>query len=530
MFNRPPVRSPRQDWPMTRSDPTRGPRKGWGRGGRDRPDWDRDPPPPGVRQVNRIHRATRPSREPRSRGPRGGDRPVGDGTIPGQDPPRAERSGARRIDKRAMAAFRAAANADGAGESGLARLTYAVMFNFAVDGAIAVALANTLFFAAASAESKTRVALYLLVTVAPFALIAPVIGPLLDRLQQGRRAAMAASFAGRVVMVLVMATNFDTWWLYPAALGEMVLSKSFIVLKGAVTPRVLPPGVTLVRTNSRLAVFGMASAGVFGLLSLGLTALLGSTGGLWFTAALALIGMILCLRIPSWVEITDGETPLSTRTAPAVSTGPAASAATSAPTAASGPRLINRPMTVALWGNGSIRVLTGFLMLFPAFVIKHATEHAPWRQAMLLGLIAAAAGVGTFLGNATGARIPTLKPDRIILGATGVAALIAVLGAIIDSLATVVVITLVAATASTLAKVCLDSVIARETAEESRASAFGRSETILQLGWVLGGALGVVLPPTLWIGFATIAGLLILGGTRMLMAEHGRSLLSRPTT
>ena len=65
------------------------------------------------------------------------------------------------------------------------------MANYASDAALAVALANTLFFSAASAESKGKVALYLLITVAPFALVAPVIGPALDRLQQGRRAAMA---------------------------------------------------------------------------------------------------------------------------------------------------------------------------------------------------------------------------------------------------------------------------------------------------------------------------------------------------
>ena len=46
---------------------------------------------------------------------------------------------------------------------------------------VAVALANTLFFAAASAESKSKVALYLLITIAPFAVIAPLIGPALDR-------------------------------------------------------------------------------------------------------------------------------------------------------------------------------------------------------------------------------------------------------------------------------------------------------------------------------------------------------------
>jgi MFS family permease len=93
------------------------------------------------------------------------------------------------------------------------------MMTYAVDAAVAVALANTLFFAAATAESKTNVALYLIITVAPFAVVAPVIGPLLDRLQRGRRAALAVSFAGRAVLAVVMAFNYENWLLYPAALG-----------------------------------------------------------------------------------------------------------------------------------------------------------------------------------------------------------------------------------------------------------------------------------------------------------------------
>ena len=110
------------------------------------------------------------------------------------------------------------------------------MMTYAVDAAVAVALANTLFFAAATAESKTNVALYLAITVAPFAVVAPVIGPLLDRLQRGRRTALAVSFGGRAVLAVVMAFGYDSWVLYPAALGAMVLSKSFVVLKAAVTP------------------------------------------------------------------------------------------------------------------------------------------------------------------------------------------------------------------------------------------------------------------------------------------------------
>ena len=76
-----------------------------------------------------------------------------------------------------MQKFHGAVSADGADRSGLTHLTYAVMANYAVDAALAVALANTLFFAAAKADSTAKVLLYLLLTVAPFAVIAPLIGP-----------------------------------------------------------------------------------------------------------------------------------------------------------------------------------------------------------------------------------------------------------------------------------------------------------------------------------------------------------------
>ena len=111
----------------------------------------------------------------------------------------------RQLTQNGIRAFHRAASADGADRSGLTALTYATMMTYAVDAAVAVALANTLFFAAATAESKTNVALYLAITVAPFAVVAPVIGPLLDRLQRGRRAALAVSFAGRAVLAVVMA-------------------------------------------------------------------------------------------------------------------------------------------------------------------------------------------------------------------------------------------------------------------------------------------------------------------------------------
>jgi MFS family permease len=411
----------------------------------------------------------------------------------------------KQISQQAVAMFRRAAHADGAKKSGMSSVTYAVMMNYAADAAMAVALANTLFFSAATAESKSKVALYLLITVAPFALIAPVIGPLLDKIQRGRRLALAASCVLRIVLSIVMALNFDNWLLYPAALGSMVLSKSFTVLKSAITPRVLPPEITLSKTNARMTVFGLAAGAVFGAFAAGFAKLFGSPGALWFTAALCLVNAIFCMRIPAWVEVTEGEVPATLTPRPAK-------------------QRMSRHIVVALWGTGSIRMLTGFLTLFAAFVVRAQTEGDAFEQLLLLGVIAGAAGAGSFLGNAIGARLHFGKPDEVILACVGTALAATIVAAALPGLVTAAIVGLLGATASSLAKISLDAVIQDDLPEESRASAFGRSETILQLAWVFGGALGVLLPATFWVGFLVLAGLLALGLTQTWLYRNGTSL------
>jgi hypothetical protein len=68
----------------------------------------------------------------------------------------------------------------------------------------------------------------------------------------------------------------------------------------------------------------------------------------------------------------------------------------------------------------------------------------------------------------------------------------------------------VAAVTNALGKVALDAIIQREVPESLRASTFARSETLLQLAWVIGGGLGVALPTIGWIGFTVAAALLAL--------------------
>ncbi|MFZ3292514.1 MAG: MFS transporter, partial [Mycobacterium sp.] len=145
----------------------------------DDPDYRRSRRPPPMPSANRYLPPLdrEPKAEPRRVPPRSD--PEGERVTV----TRAAAQRSREMGSRMYWLVQRAATADGADKSGLTALTWPVVANFATDAAMAVALANTLFFAAATGESKDRVALYLLITIAPFAVIAPLIGPALDRLQ-----------------------------------------------------------------------------------------------------------------------------------------------------------------------------------------------------------------------------------------------------------------------------------------------------------------------------------------------------------
>ena len=226
-----------------------------------------------------------------------------------------------------------------------------------------------------------------------------------------------------------------------------------------------------------------------------------------FTALLAVAGTVLCLRIPKWVESTAGEVPAALRATRRGRRTP-----------------MGRGVVVALWGNGAIRVLTGFLTLFVAFVVKQ-TDAEPTQQLLLIGIVGAAAGVGVVRAATRRARGRGRCPAWSCCGAWARRSWWRSLAAALPGIATAAVVGLVGAAASALAKVSLDAVIQRDLPEESRASAFGRSETVLQLAWVMGGALGVLLPhDTFWIGFTVVACVVALVGVQTVLLYHGRSI------
>lgn len=453
---------------------------------------------------------------------------------------RAAAQRSREMGSRMYWMVQRAATADGADKSGLTALTWPVVANFAVDSAMAVALANTLFFAAASGESKSKVALYLLITIAPFAVIAPLIGPALDRLQHGRRIALALSFALRTGLAWVLIMNYDngsgsfpSWVLYPCALAMMVFSKSFSVLRSAVTPRVMPPTIDLVRVNSRLTVFGLlggtiAGGAVAASVEFGCTRLFQLPGALFVVVVFTIAGAVLSMRIPRWVEVTTGEVPatLSYHRDNDPSRrwrSPMAGRSASAPDQTQRQPL-GRNIITSLWGNCTIKVMVGFLFLYPAFVAK-AHQANGWVQLGMLGTIGAAAAIGNFAGNFTSARLRLGKPAELVVRCTVAVTLAALAAAIAGNLVVTTIATLVTSGSSAIAKASLDASLQHDLPEESRASGFGRSESTLQLAWVLGGTVGVLVYAELWIGFTAIGALLIPGLAQTIVSFRGDSLI-----
>lgn len=426
-------------------------------------------------------------------------------------PPTVTRVAAARTRELSSRAFRrigSASRSEGAGESGLSSLIWTSATQTAGDAMVAVCLAGTIFFSAATSQQRTHVALYLLITVAPFALIAPVLGPLLDRMHHGRRMALAGTMLGRAALAYVMASNFDNLGLYPAAFGMLVLSKAYGVLKGACVPRVLPERMTLVAANARLSLFGLATSIVAGGLLAGFIKITGSyPWALRITLVVFVWGAIQSLRLPSHVDSSDGEEPATViRDVTTTSRR-------------SGRRMLGAHVVTALRAAGALRAMSGFMTMFMAFLIQG--EKKGLEALLSLGAIAGAVAVGSVLGTALGARMRLSKPDLIVLFCISGTAVMCVLAALSFSLQTAVLVGLVASIANALGKLCLDAIIQREVGDSQRASAFGRSETLLQLSWVFGGGVGIALPSNGRIGFAVAAALLVGACVVTVMSHRG---------
>jgi len=437
--------------------------------------------------------------------------------------------------------------ASGAARTGLDRLIELTAAGAAADAFVAVALAGTLFFSTSVDQARGRIALTLLITMAPFAVLAPFIGPMLDRVRDGRRYILIGTLLARGLLCWGMAgaaMHNDTLTLLPAAFGVLVLQKAYGVTRSAVTPRLLPAKITLVSANARISLAALIASTLGAAAAAGLSFIAGggSSGAGWVLRAgtlLYLAAIALGIRLPDRV---DQRGPQTAEHGPDPAAGSPAAGAPAAPGPAGTRPLPRQAPRQARWaptlrsvgpvvgeamrGNAALRAFSGYMIFFLAFLLR--IVHFPGvSDKVALAEMIVAAGAGGFIGTAVGAALRARAPYVIMFTMLSVATVITAVCAANFGLWAALVVALVAAFGQVLAKLALDSIVQREISEEIRSSVLAASETIHQLAWVAGGLAGLAMSFT----SSGVAGLAVAAAglaatTVYLVASRRRRILA----
>jgi Major Facilitator Superfamily len=463
-------------------------------------------------------------------------------------------------------------SAQGAGRTGLSQLLELSIVGGIGDSFVVIALAGTLFFSATAEQARSRAAVALIVTIAPYAVLAPLIGPMLDRVRQGNKYILMGTLLARGLLCWGMSgAVHNAVTLLPSALGVLILQKAYAVTKSAVTPRLLPPQLTLVSANSRFSLASLLSTSAGALVALGIDHALG--GAAWVlrvATVIYLAAMVIGWRLPDRVD----EPPAARQ--PAAATGPGTTAGPVAPggqapgggtsfqppgpngtarfpagmpgdgsrpgPAPSGTRPMPRrrrfaiprvgPVVAeAMRANAAIRFFYGFMLSFLAFILR-TEKFGHISDKVALGGFAVAIAAGGIVGTGIGSALRARAPQLLMFVVLTLTMILTAMGAILFGLGTVLLVAFGVAIAQTLVKASLDSILQREIPARTRSSAFAFSETVHQLALVLGGLLGLALSLTnsgltgltvAAIGLAlALCSLLLARRRRVLQAQSAR--------
>jgi len=393
---------------------------------------------------------------------------------------------------------------------------------------VTISLAGTLFFTISPEAAKGKVLLYLVLTIAPFAIVAPALSPLLDRGTYSRRTSVAIASIGSGVLSFMMADSIKMLWLFPEAFGVLVLSKLYLVAKASLVPSMTESEDDLASANAKLAVLATLSGFVASPVAVGFLQL-GAPWVLRIAFVVFLLGGVAALRLPKPAAAS------APKPAPATpdgreTLGPPLPGDSLRPPAAGRP-LYERPapsdqdrrqrmevararqqlglplyvpeVVLGLAAMSVIRGAVGFGTFFLAFALRHLHAATWW-----YGLLLLASAIGSLLGSLL---VPTLRrylsEQQLILYSLVLSALTGIVAAIVGGLWVQPLLTLAIGFATTAAKPSFDSIAQRHVPPVLLGRAFAKFETQLQLVWVLSALLAVV------VGFPLRAGDVLIGVT-----------------
>ena len=362
------------------------------------------------------------------------------------------------------------------------------MTSAAGDTLVAIALANTVFFNPPVGEAQVRVALYLLLTMAPLAVAGLVLVPLLDR-AGARRAISFGAAITRAAIAVYLAPRVSTLVLFPAAFGLLVFSKIHVITKNGLTIAYAERGKGLVRSNARLgiwAVVGAMLAAGPGFIALKLE---GATSVLYVAVGAYVVSAMLDLRLPH-PRVPEVRTVVEKR--------------------GRVPQL-----TIAAVGAAALRAAQGFLLFLLAFALRRSGQPQYW-----FGVLAGAALIGGFSGDVLAPRMPRwLREEAVVLGALIAAGLGAVLAFEFFSLGILAVYAGLAGITTELGRLAFQSLMQRHAPESAHGRVFVRYEVVFQLAWVAGALIPAMLPVDFRGAFLILAALYLVAGVGYLTPD-----------
>jgi hypothetical protein len=362
--------------------------------------------------------------------------------------------------------------------------------NVAGDTLVAIALAGTLFFDVPTGEARDKVALYLAITLAPFAVIAPVLGGLFSKFP-AYRAAMTLSAGLRTILAVVMMTGLDTIWLFPLAFTMLVLSRLYGIAKSSMLPVAVDEPTALVSANARLARIGIFAGAVV---------LPAGAGVARIEPALALLLSVAFFLFSAFLSMGLPDPKAAGRRTASEEFRPR-------------PRVAIRSLRISRLATAGVRLINGYLIMLLAFAFREAGQGA-----LDFGALVAAAGAGYGMASYVAPWLEKrLREEPMVVAALALEAGSAFLAAQGFGLPAAAALAGAAGIAWGLAKFGFDGLLQRAVPPGRRGQAFTRAETLFQLAWVVGAIIPVVITIDAEFGM-TIAGIAALTAQTVFVA------------
>ena len=416
------------------------------------------------------------------------------------------------------------------------RLALVQVLMLAGDTLVAISLAGSLFFSISPTEAKGKVLLYLVLTLAPFAVVSPLLGPMIDRSRGARRAMVVLSAVGRAVLCPLMARDSHSLLLFPEAFLILVLSKLYLVTRGALVPEMAQAGVLgapepssdgpsgtnvvdparsgFAALNARLTLLGTVAGFAASVPGVVIFKLAHSPGVLVFDtfvfAGAAVAGARLPIRRrrrtappPPGDAGWSGPPGVPAPPGSAETWGPATDPDLAALQPIAHPEVLLGLTTMSL-----IRGLAGFLVFLLAFGLRREHAALAW-----YGFALAGSGVGAILGLAMVTRLRVrLTEQQMLLASIWLIAAGAVAAAAWGALPAQVLLALVVGAAGSMAQPSFDALAQSLVPPAAQGRAFARFATRQQLVWCCGALIPVVVSFPFPAGDVVIAAVAGAGG------------------